>query len=65
MYFAQAVKGPKTRSFMLNTINSKAEVEVGHKLSTDEVSKLTQRFSIDYVFDATERVRLFDINSCV
>ena len=58
MNFAKAVKGPRTRSYKLNFLNSQAEVELGHKLSNAEISQLANRFSIDYVFDTSERVRI-------
>ena len=60
MNFAQALKGPLTRGSMLNSIHSRAEVELGHKLSKDEISKLAQKFSLDYVFYASEKVILYN-----
>ena len=56
MNYAKAVKRPKTRTYMANILQSKAEIEFGFELSTVEVSRLLKRFSIDYVFDVTEKV---------
>ena len=56
MNYAKAAKRPKTRGYTLNGIHSAAEVEFGFELSKEVVSKLLQRFTIDYVFDATEKV---------
>ena len=48
---------------MANILQSKAEIEFGFELSTVEVSRLLKRFSIDYVFDVTEKVcMLFSMN---
>ena len=60
MNFAQALKCPLTRGSMLNSMHSRAEVELGHKLSKDEISKLAQKFSLDYVFYASEKVILYN-----
>ena len=63
MNYAKAAKRPKTRTFMSNILQSKAEIEFGFELSTVEVSRLLKRFSIDYVFDVTEKVcKLLTLN---
>ena len=56
MSYSRTVKGPITRGFMLNSIHSTAEVELGHKLSTLEVSKLSEKFSVSHVYKITEKV---------
>ena len=56
MDYSQAVKGSRTRLSMLSSLNSRAEVELGHKLSSDHISKLSKKFSLHYVFDVTEKV---------
>ena len=58
MNFARAVKGPMTRGQKLNPLHAKAEVELGGKLSNEEISSLSRRFSLDYVLDTSEKVRL-------
>ena len=56
MNFSKAVKGQTTRSVMLNTIQSKAEVELGHKLSNGDISMMSKRFSNDYISHNIEKV---------
>ena len=56
MSYSRAVTGPRTRGFMLNSIHSTAEVELGHKLSTLEVSKLSEKFSVSHIYEITEKV---------
>ena len=56
MNFSHAVKGCVTRGSKLNSIHSRAEIELGHKLSGGDISNLAKRFSIDYVFHTTEKV---------
>jgi hypothetical protein len=59
MNYAQALKGRKTRSYLLNAVQSQAETEIGRKLSKDEASKLLQRFPIECIYDATHKVNMY------
>ena len=60
MNFSLAVKGVQNPSSMLALVNSRAEVELGHKLSDAEISKLSDNFSFNTVFDATNKVQLIE-----
>ena len=57
MNYAQALKGPRTKSYMLNVLHSQAETEIGHKLSKEEVSQLCQRFTIENVYGTVNKVK--------
>jgi hypothetical protein len=63
MNYAKAAKGPKTKDYMLKSLNSKAEVELGHKLSDDEALLLSNKFSFNHVYDCTEKVNFFKFRS--
>ena len=56
MNYANAVKRPKTRSYIINTIKSHADTEFGVEASQDILQILLQRFEIEYVFDAVQKV---------
>ena len=64
MNYAQAVGGPKTKDYMRKSLNCKAEVELGRKLSDDEDQLLSKKFSIDHVYDCTEKVNFIRFRSC-
>ena len=59
MNYAKALKGPRTRGYMLNALHSQAETEIGHKLSKEEVSPLLQRFTIEFVYETTNKVKVY------
>ena len=59
--YASVAKGPMTRNFKINSIQSKAQLELGKNLSKEDVSKLAQRFTLDKVYETTEKVSL----SCI
>ena len=48
---------------MLASINSQADVELGHKLSEAEVSELSTNFSLRIVLDAINKVKLSNHSS--
>ena len=56
MDFSKAVKGTKTPQSLLSSINSRAEVELSRKLLKEEISDLSDKYSLQYVFDTTEKV---------
>ena len=56
MNYANAVKRPKTRAYIINTIKSHADTEFGVEASQDILQILLQRFEIEYVFDAVQKV---------
>ena len=56
MNYANAVKRPKTRAYILNTIKSHADTEFGAEASGDIVQTLLQRFELEYVFNAVQKV---------
>ena len=56
MDFSKAVKGSHTSKTMLSSINSRAEIELGRQLLKDEISDLSKKYSLQYVFHATEKV---------
>ena len=56
MDFSTAVKGTPTPQSLLNSINSRAEVELGRKLLKEEISGLSKKFSLQYVSNTTEKV---------
>ena len=56
MNYANAVKRPKTRAYILNTIKSHADTEFGVEDSQDIFQNLLQRFEIEYIFDAVQKV---------
>ena len=56
MNYANAVKRPKTRAYILNTIKSHADTEFGVEASQDILQILLQRFEIEYIFDAVQKV---------
>ena len=56
MDFSKAVKGAQTPQSLLSSINSRAEVELGRKLLKEEISDLSDKYSLQYVFHTTEKV---------
>ena len=56
MDFSKAVKGSQTPKTMLSSINSRAEIELGRQLLKEEISDLSKKYSLQYVFHATEKV---------
>ena len=56
MNYANAVKRPKTRAFLYDTIKSHADTEFGFEASQDILQILLQRFEIEYIFDAVQKV---------
>ena len=56
MNYANAVKRPKTRAYILNSIKSHADTEFGAEASGDIVQTLLQRFELEYVFNAVQKV---------
>ena len=56
MSYPNAVKRPKTRAFIINTIKSHADTEFGAEASQGIVQTLLQRFELDYVFNAVQKV---------
>ena len=56
MNYANAVKRPKTRAFIFDTIKSRADTEFGVEASQDVVQILSQRFELEYVFNAVQKV---------
>ena len=56
MNYANAVKRPKTRAFLYDTIKSHADTEFGAEASGDIVQTLLQRFELEYVFNAVQKV---------
>ena len=56
MNYANAVKRPKTRAFIFDTIKSHADTEFGVEASQDVVQILIQRFELEYVFNAVQKV---------
>ena len=56
MNYANAVKRPKTRAFLYDTIKSHADTEFGVGASQDILQILLQRFDIEYIFDAVQKV---------
>ena len=56
MNYANALKRPKTRAYILNTIKSHADTEFGVEASQDILQILLQRFEIEYIFDAVQKV---------
>ena len=56
MDFSKAVKGTQTPQSMLKSINSRAEIELGRKLLDEEISELSKKYSLQYIFDTTEKV---------
>ena len=56
MNYANAVKRPKTRAFLYDTIKSHADTEFGGEVSRDIVHILLQRFEVEYVFNAVQKV---------
>ena len=59
MSYSQAVKGQMTGVSVLQRIHSRAEVELGHQLTDEELSILTDKFTINRAFECTEKVRHF------
>ena len=58
MDFSKAVKGSQTPKTMLNSINSRAEIELGRQLLKEEISVLMKKYSLQNVFHSTEKVKL-------
>ena len=56
MNYANAVKRPRTRGFIIDTIRSHADTEFGRDAAVDIVRTLLQRFELDYVYGAIEKV---------
>ena len=56
MNYANAVKRPKTRAFIFNTIKSHADTEFGSEASQGILQILLQRFELEYMFDAVQKV---------
>ena len=56
MDFSKAVKGAQTPQSLLSSINSRAEVELKRKLLKEEISDLSKKYSLQFVFLATEKV---------
>ena len=56
MDFSKAVKGTQAPQSMLKSINSRAEIELGRKLLDEEISELSKKYSLQYIFDTTEKV---------
>ena len=56
MNYAHAVKRPKTRAFIFDTIKLNADTEFGAEASQDIVQILLQRFELEYVFNAIQKV---------
>ena len=56
MNYANAVKRPKTRGFIVDAIRSHADTEFGRDAAVDIVGTLLQQFEIDYVYGAIEKV---------
>ena len=56
MNYANAVKRPKTRAFLYDTIKSHADTEFGAEAARDIVQTLLQRFEVEYVFNAVQKV---------
>ena len=56
MDFSKAVKGRQTPQSLLKSINSKAEIEFGRKLLEEEISDISKKYSLQYVFHTTEKV---------
>ena len=56
MSYAQVTKGRITRGFVSQSLQSKADCELGRKLSTEELAKLSERFSLDTVFNSCDKV---------
>ena len=50
------MKRPKTRAFLYETIKSHADTEFGGEVSGDIVHTLLQRFEVEYVFNAVQKV---------
>ena len=49
-------KGRITRGFGSESIQSKADFELGRKFSTQELATLSDRFSLDNVFNSCDKV---------
>ena len=56
MDFSKAVKGTQTPQSMLKSINSRAEIELGRKLFEEEISEISKKYSLQYIFQTTEKV---------
>ena len=56
MDFSKVVKGTQTPQSMLDSVNSRAEVELKRKLLKEEISDLSKKYSLQFVFLATEKV---------
>ena len=56
MSYAQVTRGRKTRGFITQSLQSKADLELGRKLSPEELTKLSERFSLETVFNSCEKV---------
>ena len=56
MNYANAVKRPKTRAYLYDTVKSHADTEFGAEASGEIVQTLLQRFELNYVFNAVQKV---------
>ena len=56
MSYAQVTKARRTRGFITQSLQSKADLELGRKFSQEELNKLSERFSLDTVFNSCEEV---------
>ena len=56
MNFAQAVKGRTRRSTKVQSIHSAAETELGRSLTQDEISSLSNKFSVEHIHHHIEKV---------
>ena len=63
MDFSKAVKGSQTSKTMLNSINSRAKIELGRDLLKEETSDLMKKYSLQYVFHSTEKVTISNFTS--
>ena len=56
MSYAQVTKGRVTRGFISQSLQSKADFELGRKLSPEELARLSDRFSLDTVLNSCDKV---------
>ena len=56
MNYSNAVRGCRLRSGKLNTVLSAAETELGRQISKEEISLLTNKFSVDVLHSSLEKV---------
>ena len=59
MDYANAVKRPKTRGFILDAVRSQANTEFGTEFSQDIVKDLQHKFGLDYLYTAVEKVFIY------